>query len=110
MHVVIFRAKLRRAMTEKSSLEYVSVAKKMRQRAIEHFGCLDFVSMTESDQELAVSYWKNEAAILAWRQDPEHQHAQALGKKFWYDEFSVDVLSLERHYESSKLLNTEPDD
>jgi len=39
---------------------------------------------TESVREgtgITVSYWKDQASILAWKQEAEHQSAQASGKK-----------------------------
>jgi heme-degrading monooxygenase HmoA len=102
MYVVIFRASMRKALSEESMNEYTAVATQMRALAMQKYACLDFVSMTENDQELAVSYWLDEASILAWRKDPQHQQAQAQGKLEWYDDYRVEVLSLERRYDSNK--------
>jgi heme-degrading monooxygenase HmoA len=102
MYVVIFRASMHKALSEESMNEYTAVATQMRALAMQKYACLDFVSMTENDQELAVSYWLDEASILAWRKDPQHQQAQAQGKLEWYDDYRVEVLSLERRYDSNK--------
>jgi heme-degrading monooxygenase HmoA len=47
---------------------------------------------------LTVSYWRDEAAIRAWKSDTEHQAAQSAGKKTWYAEYRVRVAKVERAY------------
>lgn len=47
---------------------------------------------------ITVSYWRDEAAILAWKKDVEHQKAQAAGKQTWYDHYHVRIAKVERAY------------
>jgi heme-degrading monooxygenase HmoA len=47
---------------------------------------------------ITVSYWQSEAAILAWRQNPEHQVIQARGRLEWYSAFHTRVCKVEREY------------
>jgi heme-degrading monooxygenase HmoA len=45
-----------------------------------------------------VSYWRDEAAILAWKRNAEHQRAQAGGKAAWYADYHVRIAKVERAY------------
>lgn len=47
---------------------------------------------------ITVSYWRDEAAILAWKRDVEHQDAQAAGRKTWYASYQVRIARVERAY------------
>jgi heme-degrading monooxygenase HmoA len=93
MLVVIFRARVRQFDDE-----YSKVAARMRELAIRQCGCLEFHSLTEGDQEVALSYWPDEASIRAWRNHPEHVRAQQLGRDRWYESYSVQVAEVAREY------------
>ncbi|MFJ2539943.1 MULTISPECIES: antibiotic biosynthesis monooxygenase [unclassified Pseudomonas] len=47
---------------------------------------------------ITVSYWESEAAILAWRQNPEHRVIQERGRSIWYSAFHTRVCRVEREY------------
>ncbi|HVS52004.1 MAG TPA: antibiotic biosynthesis monooxygenase [Opitutaceae bacterium] len=47
---------------------------------------------------ITVSYWRDEAAILAWKRDTEHQKAQHAGQKTWYTDYEVRIAKVERAY------------
>ena len=93
MYAVIFRA-------EMASLDeaYADTARRMRELAMERYGCRDFVACTEGDTEIAISYWDSEEQILAWKRDPEHRAAQREGRSRWYRSYSVQVARVEREY------------
>jgi len=93
MYAVIFTARLKAP-----DGDYDETASRMRQLARERYGCLDFVSSTQGDQEIAISYWQRESDILRWKQDPEHQRAQQLGRTRWYASYRVEVVEIKRHY------------
>lgn len=93
MYAVIFRAK-----TGKQDEQYSETVARMRKLAFEKYGCLDFVAVTEGEQEIAISYWESEADILAWKKDPEHSLAQTEGQKRWYSAYTVQVVKVEREY------------
>lgn len=98
MFVVIFRAKARDL-----DAEYSSTAAHLRQIAIEQFGCLDFVAVTEGSQEVALSYWPDEASIRAWKQQADHMMAQKLGRERWYSGYTVEVAEIRRRYTDAAL-------
>lgn len=45
---------------------------------------------------ITVSYWRDEAAILAWKRDTEHEKAQRGGREAWYERYEVRVARVER--------------
>ncbi|SPF76363.1 hypothetical protein ALP8811_01367 [Aliiroseovarius pelagivivens] len=47
---------------------------------------------------ITVSYWRDEAAIAAWKADMEHLMAQKLGRTRWYAQYHLRVAKVERAY------------
>jgi len=95
MYAVIFRAKIK-LFDE----EYSQTAARLRELARKKYGCLDFVSFTEGDDEIAISYWESLEQIKSWKQDPEHLRAQEQGKHRWYESYQVQVVDIIREYEN----------
>ena len=95
MYVVIFRARLR-----SPDAEYSRIAQRLRELAFTECGCLEFHSVTEGRDEIALSYWRDEASIHAWKAHPEHVLAQRAGRERWYESWSVQVASIDREYGS----------
>ena len=52
---------------------------------------------------ITVSYWRDEAAILAWKRDTEHEKAQRAGQQTWYADYHVRVAKVERAYGSARV-------
>ena len=97
MYAVIFTARMAVA-----DAEYATTAQRLRQRALEEFGCVEFVANHEAGQEIAISYWRSLADIERWRADVEHQHAQSRGRTHWYSEYQVKVVEVLRAYENQR--------
>jgi heme-degrading monooxygenase HmoA len=74
----------------------------MRELALSEFGCLAFHAVTEGDEEVALSYWPDEAAVRAWRAHPEHAAAQRIGRERWYHSYWVEVAEVTRQYHHSR--------
>lgn len=96
MYAVIFKA-----ITGVQDDEYLQTVATMRELAFNKYGCIDFIAVTEGNQEIAISYWHNEQDIQNWHQDSKHQLAQKLGRSKWYKSYCVEVLELKRQYEYS---------
>jgi len=96
MYAVIFKA-----ITGQQDEKYTEAVEKMRELAFSKYGCLDFIAVTEGEQEIAISYWPEEDNIKQWKKDPEHLLAQSLGKEKWYQSYSVEVVKIERKYSFS---------
>jgi heme-degrading monooxygenase HmoA len=94
MFVVIFRAKVRQ-----QDDEYAVVAARMRELALHQFGCIEFSAVTEGHNEVALSYWPDEASIRAWKRHAEHTLAQQLGRERWYESYVVQVAQITRQYQ-----------
>lgn len=93
MYVVIFRARLKQP-----EALYLETAERLRNLAMQSYGCLDFISMSEGDQEMTLSYWPDKLAIQRWRNDPEHVRAQAMGEQHWYADYRIQVAEVQRDY------------
>jgi len=95
MYAVIFRAEINQL-----DQEYSDTAVRLRNLAMEKYGCRDFVAMTEGDQEVAISYWETLEQISRWRQDAEHIRAQQRGRSKWYRTYQIQIVEVLREYNS----------
>ncbi len=95
MYAVIFKAEIA-AIDE----EYSAMAARMRDLAIDKYGCVEFTACTEGNHEIAISYWETEAQIKAWKQNVEHLSAQGKGREKWYRSYTVQVVKVVREYSS----------
>ncbi|MFL6607783.1 MAG: antibiotic biosynthesis monooxygenase family protein [Pseudomonas sp.] len=78
---------------------YAEAAERMLALAREQPGFLGVESARGDDGlGITVSYWSNEAAILAWRQHPEHVAIRERGRSTWYAHFQTRVCKVEREY------------
>ena len=91
MFAVIFRA----TVAELDD-EYRQTAQRLKTLAFEKYGCREFVSVTEGDEEIAISWWDSERQIRDWKNDPEHRAAQRRGGEKWYRSWSIDVCDVRR--------------
>lgn len=96
MFVVIFRAQTR-LLDE----EYSALAVRLRDEALSRFGCVEFYSLCEGDEEIALSYWQSEQDILQWRQYSEHQYAQQRAYQTWYAAVRIEIAEITRRYEKA---------
>ena len=91
MYAVIFRATV-----ADLDDEYLETAARLKELAFSKYGCREFSSVTEGNEEIAISYWETEQQILDWKNDLEHQLAQKRGREKWYRSFSVEVCEIVR--------------
>ena len=47
---------------------------------------------------ITVSYWRDEASILAWKAEAQHLAAQKYGIARWYDHYELRIARVERAY------------
>jgi len=93
MYAVIFRAEILEL-----DAEYAAMARRMRDLAIDQYGCMEFVACTADNTEIAISYWENEEQIQQWKQNAEHMVAQEKGRTKWYGSYTVQVVEVVRAY------------
>ena len=78
---------------------YAEAAERMLALAREQPGFLGVESARGDDGlGITVSYWNDEAAILAWKQHPEHVAIRERGRPTWYAQFQTRVCKVERDY------------
>ena len=78
---------------------YAAMAERMVELGETQDGFLGIESARGADGVgITVSYWRDEAAIRAWKRDAEHAQAQAGGKAVWYEAYHVRIAKVERAY------------
>lgn len=95
MYAVIFKARIKQLAIDEG---YHATAKHMREKAQSQYGCLDFISVSEGEQEISISYWPDLDSIKAWKQDADHLQAQRMGRELWYVDYKVEIVELKRSY------------
>ncbi len=79
--------------------DYGRTADRMVELAAQQTGYLGVESVRGADGlGITVSYWRDEAAILAWRRHAEHTLARERGRQQWYEHFELRVAKVERAY------------
>lgn len=96
MYAVIFKAEI-----NEFDSSYSAMAKRMKELAINEYGCIEFNSATEGNNEIAISYWKTKEQIKEWKNNKEHLKAQELGKNKWYKNYSVEIVEVINKYEKN---------
>lgn len=78
---------------------YAQTAARMVERAAAMPGFLGIDTARDGEGlGITVSYWRDEAAIAAWKADAEHTAAREKGRRRWYEGFDVHVARIERSY------------
>ncbi len=93
MYAVIFKAKI-----NEIDDTYSEMAAQMRDLAKDKYGCIEFTTVTEGNNEIAISYWQSLEQISQWKHDVNHEMAQALGRTKWYEEYRVQIVEVIREY------------
>ncbi len=76
---------------------YAAMADRMAALAARQPGYLGAESARDAGGfGITVSYWRDEAAIAAWKVEAEHRIAQETGRDRWYDAFTLRVARVER--------------
>ena len=52
---------------------------------------------------ITVCYWDSIDAIKNWKANNEHQYAQSMGKKEWYESYSIRITKVEEEYSMEAL-------
>jgi len=89
-----------KATVAEPDAEYQQMAQRLQTLAFEKYGCREFVSVTEGNEEIAISYWDTEQQIRDWKNDPEHRSAQTRGREKWYQSWSIDICEVVRKNKS----------
>ena len=57
-----------------------------------------FTSMYEEGKLLSLSFWRDEAAVRAWREQIDHRAAQAKGRRELFADYRLRVADVLRDY------------
>ena len=85
--------------TAEDDAGYAAAAEAMERLAEEQPGYRGFVGARGDDGVgIAISYWTNEAAALAWRHHPDHARIRDEGRARWYRRYDLSVSTVTRDY------------
>lgn len=95
--------------TDQDDAGYGAAAQRMVELAAQQPGYLG-VESTRGDDGfgITVSYWTDEASILAWKRNLEHSAIRERGRQHWYAQFELRVTRVERAYGWTRAAG-EPD-
>lgn len=97
MHAVIFEVEPAAGRQQ----EYLEIAARLRPELekIDGFISIErFSSLTTPGKILSLSFWRDEAAILKWRQHEEHHQAQIKGRGGVFAGYRLRVAAVVRDY------------
>jgi heme-degrading monooxygenase HmoA len=97
MIAVIFEVTMREGQAER----YFDLAATLRPelQKIDGFVSIErFESLVNPGKYLSLSFWRDEAAVAAWRKHDGHGGAQALGKREIFADFRITVAKALRQY------------
>jgi heme-degrading monooxygenase HmoA len=57
-----------------------------------------FQSLAEPGKLLSLSFWRDEAAVAAWREFDSHRQAQALGRSRIFADYRLRIAEVVRDY------------
>jgi len=80
---------------------YFDMAATLREhlQAIDGFVSVErFQSLTRPGTYLSLSYWRDEAAVCAWRNQTHHRHGQAHGRDVVFASYHIRVVQVLRDY------------
>jgi heme-degrading monooxygenase HmoA len=97
--VCIFRS----TRTDHSEEEYRAWSHEMDELVTSAPGYLRHYSFRDqmSRVGITISYFDNEVSLVEWKSVASHQEAQQRGRDTFYDDYSIDIAHVVRHYEWS---------
>jgi len=87
--------------TKEGRDEYLAIAAELRTFLEGRDGFISierFQSLVDKEKVLSLSFWRDEAAIEAWRNLFEHRQAQAKGKTSLFRSYRIRVADVIRDY------------
>lgn len=82
---------------------YGQAAEAMEALARQQDGYLGIDSARGEDGTgITVSYWRDEEAAIAWRDNAEHRRIRDTGRQIWYSRYSLHVATVGRSYDWEK--------
>ncbi|WP_299615627.1 antibiotic biosynthesis monooxygenase [Pelagibius sp.] len=97
MHVVIFEVRPKTGRRE----DYLEIAASLRSELEQIDGFLSverFASLTDDGKILSLSFWRDEEALIRWRNHAEHQAAQGRGRHEIFADYRLRIAAVVRDY------------
>ena len=94
--VCIFRS----LRTDHSEHDYEQWAKRMDDLVVTMPGYVSHTSFRDdaSGKGVTISYFDSMEHLVAWKEEPLHREAQALGRTEFYSEYEIEVAEIVRNY------------
>ncbi len=78
---------------------YEKAAEQMVELAEKQIGYIGLESVRDyAGYGITVSFWESLDAIKAWKEQMDHQEAQANGRDKWYSGFEMKIVEVDRTY------------
>jgi heme-degrading monooxygenase HmoA len=77
---------------------YAAMSASMEELAAQQPGYLGIEAARGDALGITVSYWVDEASVVAWKQVAEHLVGQRRGREVWYADYRVRVAVVHRDY------------
>lgn len=84
---------------------YFEIAASLRDRLAQIDGFVSvtrYQSLSEPGRYLSLSYWRDEAAVRAWRNQGEHRAGQAEGRAEVFADYRIRVAQVLRDYTQTR--------
>ena len=97
MYAVIFEVEPK----PDSKDEYLDIAAALRQDLEKMDGFISierFQSLTNEGKLLSLSFWRDEAAVVGWRNQSNHRRAQDKGYNELFENYRLRVAEVQRDY------------
>lgn len=104
MIVVIFQVSMR----DGRAPDYFEIAARLRPELEKIDGFISverFESVSTPGKYVSLSFWRDEAAVAAWRSLAEHREAQQRGKAEIFADFRITVAEVQRDYRMADRLD-----
>jgi heme-degrading monooxygenase HmoA len=108
MHAVIFEVWPK----EEGRQQYLDIAASLRPQLEKMDGFISierFESLSEKGKILSLSFWRDDAAITAWRQIEAHRMAQAKGRGALFRDYRLRIAGIIRDYGMSERAEAPAD-
>ncbi|WP_321337147.1 antibiotic biosynthesis monooxygenase [uncultured Cohaesibacter sp.] len=81
--------------------DYLDLAAELRPLLSDLDGFLSierFQSLNDPEKVLSLSFWRDEAAVAAWRTLPEHRRVQSTGRDHVFADYHLRIAAVARDY------------
>jgi heme-degrading monooxygenase HmoA len=92
--------------------EYFDIAGELKETLLKMEGFISierFQSLADDNKLLSLSFWRDEAAVKAWRTLSCHRSAQGKGKNRMFEYYRLRVASVARDYTLTERAQTPED-